>query len=119
MKTISDARILCEKCNVKTNPKLEIRKGFQIRFHECPKCSERYYNPLDLKQYHEFQKLKQREFEVKLRMVGNSFSVTIPKEIIEFEEKFAQMEKELGNIMRLTLEEPGKLGLYFRKLMEE
>ncbi|MBT3691242.1 hypothetical protein HOG16_03310 [Candidatus Woesearchaeota archaeon] len=119
MKIITDAKILCDKCNIKTNPKYEIRKGFQIKFHECPKCMERFYNPLDLKQYQEFQKLKQREFEVKLRMVGNSFSVTIPKEIIEFEGKSRQMEKEMDQMMRLCLEEPNKLSLRFRKIMEK
>ena len=52
-------------------------------------------------------------------MVGNSFSVTIPKEIIDFEENFKDMEQEMDKIMRLTLDEPGKLSLYFRRLMEE
>ena len=52
-------------------------------------------------------------------MVGNSFSVTIPKEIIDFEEEFFKLEEEMNNIMRLTLEEPGKINIYFKKLLEE
>ncbi|MBC8185593.1 hypothetical protein H8E88_31285 [candidate division KSB1 bacterium] len=28
-------------------------------------------------------------------------------------------EKEMNNMMRLSLEEPGKLGLYFKKLLGE
>ena len=62
--------------------------------------------------------LRKRHFDVKLRMVGNSFSVTIPREIIDFEEKFIQIEKEMDKMMRLSLEEPGKVSIYFRKLME-
>jgi hypothetical protein len=49
-------------------------------------------------------------------MVGNSFSVTIPREIIAFEEKFLQMEKEMDQMMRLCLDRPGRLSLEFRKL---
>ena len=118
MKTTSDAQIVCNECKSQTKQRAEIRKGFQLRYHECPQCTERFYNPLDLKQYQEFQKLKQREFQVKLRMVGNSFSVTIPKEIIEFENKFEEIEKEMNQMMRLCLEEPGKVSLRFRKLLE-
>jgi len=62
--------------------------------------------------------LRKRHFDVKLRLGGNSFSVTIPREIIDFEEKFIQIEKEMDKMMRLSLEEPGKVSIYFRKLME-
>jgi hypothetical protein len=119
MKDIFDAKISCPECGTNMTKALEIRKGFKLRFLKCKKCPEKIYHPLDLREYQEFNKLQAREFQVKLRMVGNSFSVTIPKEIIEFEEKFTQMQKEMDNIMRLTLEEPGRLSLHFRKLLEE
>ncbi len=119
MKDIFQANIQCDKCNVKSDKKVLIKDGFKLRFFECPKCKEKIYHPLDLKEYQEFKALRKRHFDVKLRMVGNSFSVTIPREIIEFEEKFAQMEKEMNNMMRLSLEEPGKLSIRFRKLLEK
>jgi NAD-dependent SIR2 family protein deacetylase len=119
MKDIFDAEVLCPGCKTRTKKKTGIKEGYRLRFFECPKCSQKIYHPLDIKQYEEFNRLKQREFQVKLRMVGNSFSVTIPKEIIEFEEKFKQMEEEMDRVMRLTLEEPGKINLHFRKLLEE
>ena len=59
--------------------------------------------------------LRNRDFQVKLRMVGNSFSVTIPREIIEFEEKFRQIEKEMDKMIHMSLQEPGKLTLFFKK----
>jgi NAD-dependent SIR2 family protein deacetylase len=119
MKDIFDAELICPDCKVKTKKGYNIKEGYRIRYFKCPKCNQKIYHPLDLKQYREFQKLKQREFQVKLRMVGNSFSVTIPKEIIDFEERFEEMKKEMDKIMRLTLEEPGKISLYFRRLFEK
>jgi len=37
-----------------------------------------------MNEYLKFSKLKQKHFKVKLRRIGNSFSATIPNEIIEF-----------------------------------
>ncbi len=118
MKDIFHANIQCDKCNVKTDKKVAIKDGFKLRFFECPKCNQKWQHPTDFKEYQKFKELQKRHFDVKLRMVGNSFSVTIPREIIDFEEKFIQMEKEMDKMMRLSLEQPGKLSLYFRKLME-
>ncbi len=119
MKTISNARVLCPECDKETIKRFEIRQGFKLNFFECPICSERFYDSSEIKEFGEFKKLRARRFDVKLRMVGNSFSVTIPREIIEFEEKFAQMEKEMDNMMRLSLDEPGKIRLRFRRLVEK
>jgi hypothetical protein len=118
MKDIFQANLLCDKCNIKTDKKVAVKDGFKLRFFECPNCSQRWQHPTDFKEYQEFKELQKRHFDVKLRMVGNSFSVTIPREIIDFEEKFKQMEKEMDKMMRLSLEEPGKVSIYFRKLME-
>ena len=118
MKDIFSANVLCDKCNTKTDKKIVIKNGFRLRFFECPKCNQKWEHPTDFKEYGEFMALRKRNFDVKLRMVGNSFSVTIPREIIDFEEKFIQMEKEMGKMMRLSLEEPGKISIYFKKLME-
>ena len=119
MKDIFQAELLCPNCDIKTKKGEEIKEGYIIRYFKCPNCSQKIYHPLDLKDYGDFQKLKEREFQVKLRLVGNSFSVTIPKEIIDFEEKFMQLEKEMDRIMKLTLEEPGKINLYFKRLLQK
>ena len=119
MKDIFDTTALCSKCKTRMDKKIKVSEGHKLRFFNCTKCSEQIYHPLDLKKFEDFQKLKQREFQVKLRMVGNSFSVTIPKEIIEFEEQFTKMEREMDKMMRLSLEEPGRIRLCFRKMLEE
>ncbi len=115
MQEIFDQIVLCNKCNVKTNKNYAIKDGFKIRILECPKCSNILYHPGDLKDYDNFKDLKQRDFNVKLRMVGNSFCVSIPKEIIDFHREF---EKEFNDLVRLSLEGPGKINMFFmeRKL---
>lgn len=118
MRDIFDAEIRCNSCNLKTNKNSILKEGFSLRYSECPKCKEKWYHPSDIKDYEEFRKLKEREFHVKLRMVGNSFSVTIPKEIIEFEEQFNRMEREMDKIMKLCLDKPGRLSLQFSEEME-
>lgn len=116
MKDIFNADMLCNKCNIKTKKGSIQREGFTIRYFECPKCKEKWYHPTDMKEYQEFRKLKDRIFKVKLRMVGNSFSVTIPREIINFEENFRKMENEMDKIMRLCLDTPNRLSLHFEEL---
>lgn len=111
--------ILCTNCNKKTVKTAVIKDGFKIRALKCPNCNKEWYHPLDMQRYKNFQELKNKEFSVKLRMVGNSFCVSIPKEIIEFEERFALLEKEIDNLIRMSLEEPGKLSLFFSKKIKE
>ncbi len=111
--------ILCTNCNKKTVKTAIIKNGFSIRVLKCPNCNKEWYHPLDMQRYKNFQELKNKEFSVKLRMVGNSFCVSIPKEIIEFEERFVLLEKEIDNLIRMSLEEPGKLSLFFSKKIKE
>ena len=115
MNDLFDAEIMCKDCKIETIKNELINEGFKLRYSECPKCEDKWYHPTDLRDYEKFKKLKAREFHVKLRMVGNSFSVTIPKEIIEFEEQFNQMEKEMDKIMKLCLDQPGRLSLHFNE----
>ena len=119
MKDIFDAEVLCPTCNTRTKKEFEIKEGHKLRYFQCLKCSQRLYHPIDIRNYEEFKKLSGREFQVKLRMVGNSFSVTIPKEIIDFEERFEVIQEQMDRFMRLSLEEPGKISLCFRRLFEE
>ncbi|MEK6956108.1 MAG: hypothetical protein AABW52_05590 [Nanoarchaeota archaeon] len=106
---IFEHTVLCNKCNSKTKKNNALLEGFQVRTLECNKCSEVIYHPGDLKEFENFKSLKSRDFDVKLRMVGNSFCISIPKELIDFHK---QGEKEFNNIMKLNLESPGKIIIY-------
>jgi hypothetical protein len=55
-------------------------------------------------------RLKEKEFNVKMRMVGNSYAVSIPREIVDF---MREQEKILDNMVRLSFEEAGRLRLMF------
>ena len=107
---IFDNVVLCGKCNSKTNKNQAVKDGFQLRVLECPKCSNVIYHPGDIKEYEDFMKLKTREFDVKLRMVGNSFCVSIPRELVDFHRDF---ERDFNNLVRLNLDGPGKISMFF------
>ena len=107
---IFDNVVLCGKCNSKTNKNQAVKDGFQLRVLECPKCSNVIYHPGDIKEYEDFMKLKTREFDVKLRMVGNSFCVSIPIELVDFHRDF---ERDFNNLVRLNLDGPGKISMFF------
>ena len=112
MADLFNTTILCEDCNKKTNKNELYRDGFRLRYWECDNCNKKWFHPLDEEEYKNFQLLKQKEFQVKLRMVGNSYTVSIPREIIDFEEDF---HRELNKLINLSLEEPGKISIFLRK----
>ncbi len=112
MADISSATIVCDNCNLKTEKGYIEREGFQIRTWNCPKCKNAWEHPADLQEFENFKKLKQKEFSVKLRLVGNSYAISIPKEIIEFHET---MEKEFDEMVRLMLDGPDRLSLFFNE----
>jgi ribosomal protein L37AE/L43A len=119
MKDLAESSIFCEKCNRKAQKGEILREGFRIRIWQCPDCREVWYHPLDLNEYEQFKKLRNRQFQVKLRMVGNSWAVSIPREIIEFQQDMEnEMKKHMehmSRIVRLCMEEPGKLSLFFNE----
>jgi len=112
MADLFDNKILCKDCDRVMTKGFCIKDGFKIRFLQCPKCHSRTFHPVDKKEYDDFNEIKKKEWNVKLRMVGNSYAVSIPREIIEFEEQF---QREMNNIIRMTLEEPTKLSLFLTK----
>ncbi len=109
---IFDNVILCGKCNSKTKKNYAVKDGFELRVLECLKCGNIIYHPGDLKDYDDFKRLKERDFNVKLRMVGNSFCVSIPKELIDFHREF---EREFNDLVRLSLDGPGRISMFFVK----
>jgi hypothetical protein len=110
MTDIFQNTILCANCNVKMN-RVQINKnGFVLRSVICPKCGERIIHPSDEQEYKDFTELKKKEFNVKMRFVGNSYAVSIPKEIVTF---MHDQEKIMNEMVRLSLEEFGRISLCF------
>jgi hypothetical protein len=67
-------------------------------------------HPTDEQEYHKFQDLKNKEFRVKMRLVGNSYAVSIPREIVNF---MKQQEKVMDDMVRLCFEDLGRVSLNF------
>ena len=110
MEDIFDNTILCKNCNVKMKKILIIKNGFKLRALECPKCKEKIIHPSDLEEYKKFNELKNKQFDVKLRMIGNSYAISIPKKIINF---INEQENAINNMVRLCFEDAKKLSLVF------
>jgi hypothetical protein len=110
MSDIFDNTILCSKCNSKMQPVQISKNGFVIRAVQCPKCSERIIHPKDEQEYSQFQQLRNKEFRVKMRIVGNSYAVSIPKEIVDF---MHDQEKMMNDMVRLCFNDAKRLSLMF------
>ena len=103
MVDIYENTILCSNCNTPLEKAYAIRGGFKLRSWVCPNCKEQILHPKDEELHRQFVELKKREFEVKLRQVGNSWAVSIPKEIIKFEDVTET------KVIKMSMDEPGKL----------
>ncbi|MCL5018315.1 MAG: hypothetical protein M1416_00920 [Candidatus Pacearchaeota archaeon] len=112
MTDIFDNTILCRKCNTKMQKAKIAKNGFLFRAVICPKCNEKIIHPADEQEYHKFVNLKNKEFHVKMRLVGNSYAVSIPKEIVSF---MKEQEKIMDDMVRLCFEDMGKLSLNFKE----
>jgi hypothetical protein len=110
MADIFSHKILCNECG-KALQKAEVcRNGFVLRALKCPNGHETIIHPEDKVDYEEFMKLKQKEYEVKMRMVGNSYAVSIPREIVDF---MREQERMINDMVRLSFEDAGRLRLLF------
>jgi len=110
MTDIFDNTVLCKHCNRKMNPATVDKNGFHLRALKCDKCRNQIIHPSDVKEYEDFQHLKKKSFKVKLRYVGNSYAVSIPREIIDF---MNDQEKQMSSMVDLCMEEFGRLSLNF------
>jgi hypothetical protein len=88
------------------------KNGFIFRAVVCPKCNDKILHPSDEHEYNKFINLKNKVFHVKMRMVGNSYAVSIPKEIVSF---IQEQEKIMDEMVRLCFEDFGKLSLSFEE----
>ncbi len=110
MSDIFDNTIMCGKCNVKMNPIQVEKNGFVLRAVICSKCNGKIIHPKDEQEYMNYVTLRKKEFDVKLRFVGNSYTVSIPKEIVNF---MREQEKMMDDMVRLCLEDFGRIRLQF------
>ena len=116
MSDIFDNTILCNNCNTRMKKAQISKNGFLLRAVVCPQCNEKIIHPNDEAEYHRFVDLKNKQFHVKMRMVGNSYAVSIPKEIVSF---IREQEKVMNDMVRLCFEDFGRLSLNFGELNEE
>jgi hypothetical protein len=86
------------------------KNGFVMRAVVCPSCDEKIIHPGDEAEYRKFINLKNKEFHVKMRLVGNSYAVSIPREIVSFME---QQERAMNEMVSLCFQDIGKLSLDF------
>lgn len=113
---IFDNPILCKKCNKEMQKAHLLKNGFQLRCVVCSKCNHKVIHPVDEQEYNRFVNLKNREFRVKMRLVGNSYAVSIPKEIVLFMQK---QERIMDDMVKLCFEDFGRLSLNFNNLLEK
>ena len=75
---IFDNKILCKDCDTEMKSISMTKNGFLLRFIVCDKCGNRIMHPKDEKEYKDFMNIRKKEFNVKMRFVGNSYSISIP-----------------------------------------
>lgn len=109
---IFDNPILCKECGERMKRKDISKNGFLLRTMVCEDCNERIIHPVDEQEYRKFINLRNKEFMVKMRLVGNSYAVSIPKEIVSF---IREQEKIMNDMVRLCFEDFGKLSLNFKE----
>lgn len=121
MTDIFDTKILCKKCGIEMKRGVVEKNGAQLRAVVCPKCGDKIIHPADLNCLNHFNDLKDKKFNVKLRMVGNSHAISIPKEIVDFmneqhrmmHENQKRMSQEMDEMVNLVFEDFGRLRLDF------
>lgn len=109
---IFDNTILCRKCGTKMQKAQMVKNNFLFRVLVCPKCHEKIIHPTDEQEYNKFVDLKNKEFHVKMRLVGNSYAVSIPKEIVSF---MREQEEMMDDMVKLCFQDTGRLSLDFNK----
>jgi len=110
MADIFDQTILCKQCKHEMKHVLVNKGGYELRAVQCPHCQTQILHPADVNSSAHYNQLKDKTFNVKLRMVGNSHAISIPKEIVEF---MHQQERMMDDMVRLCFEDMHRLRLDF------
>jgi hypothetical protein len=94
--------------------KIEVdKRGFKLRAIKCDDCGDVILHPSDKESLQQFNDLKGKNFRVKLRVVGNSHAISIPKEIVNFINEMHRDMKKMDDMVRLSFEDFGKLSVRF------
>ncbi|MEK6873518.1 MAG: hypothetical protein AABW91_01635 [Nanoarchaeota archaeon] len=112
---IFDHTIICKDCGKAMEKTKILRNGFYFRVLQCVKCDNKIIHPEDKLEYQNFLKLRNKQFNVKLRIVGNSYTVSIPREIVNF---INDQDKIMDEMVKLSFEKMGKLSLIFNEKFE-
>lgn len=114
MTDIFDAKISCKNCNKEMKEAIVKKDGAELRAVKCENCGDLIIHPADLNCLEHYRDLKGRTFNVKLRVVGNSHAISIPKEIINFmNEMHKSARKDMDDMVRLCFEDFRKLSVFF------
>jgi hypothetical protein len=110
MTDIFDATILCKTCDLKMEPIVVSKNGSQLRAIKCKKCNDQIIHPADVNCLDHYNNIKGKTYNVKLRVVGNSHAISIPKEIVNF---MKEQEKIMDDMVRLSFDDMRRLSLKF------
>jgi uncharacterized Zn finger protein len=112
MTDIFETNISCKNCNRKMDKTLVNRQGFELRAVKCRECGDQIIHPADVNGLENFKNLKGKTYSVKLRVIGNSHAISIPKEIVEF---IKHQERTIDDMVRLCFEDMHRLSVRFGK----
>ena len=110
MTDIFDTKIMCKKCSAEMHKGETFRDGFRLKMVECRNCGDRIIHPHDMNEYNNFMHLKNKIFKVKMRLVGNSYAVSIPREIVNF---IKEQERIMDNMVRMCFDSAKRLNITF------
>ena len=101
--------VVCKTCKTPMQRGHTVKNGFKLRSFVCLKCKSHYLHPVDFDRYTQYNQLKEKQFNMKVRMIGNSFCISVPREIIRFN------HVEENSIVSISMEDPEKVRLIFHK----
>lgn len=110
---IFDNTVLCKDCDKQMRKVKIVKNGFLFRTLQCLECNNKIVHPDDKHEYQNYLNLRNKKFNVKLRMVGNSYTVSIPREIVNF---INEQNNIMDDMVRLSMDQMGKLSLIFHEL---
>lgn len=110
MTDIFNETITCKECKTEMKHGIINKQGLQLRAIQCPNCKKQIIHPADLNAVESFKPLKNKTYNVKLRMVGNSHAISIPKEIVDF---IRTQERIMDDMVKLCFRDMRTLDLIF------
>jgi uncharacterized Zn finger protein len=120
MTDIFDTQINCKKCGIEMEKGILNRDGFELRAVRCSECGDQIIHPADVNGMEHFKDIQGKRFNVKLRIVGNSHAISIPKEIIEFiNEQHKSMSRDMDDMVRMWFDDFETLKVRFGENNEE